>query len=154
MSSLFPANNNDNISSIGSYYIIKKMIPPNVSECTINSLNTIIEKSLKLKTMNKKTIKMGVIKFKDNENNEYIHCPLVSVNHDNIDIGVCKHFDSVLNNFEGKKRLASHKYQFHYKFYKNSNIKNINVYLKTNESIEDTVNKYILKEIINKTKNK
>ena len=145
-------SNNDNISSNGSYYIIKKMIPPNINEGTINSFNTIIEKHLKSKSINKKTIKMGVIKFKDNENNEHIHCPLVSVNHDNFIIGVCKNFDSVLNNFEGKKKLASHKYQFHYKSYKDTNVKNINVYLKTNESIENTVNKYILKENINKKK--
>jgi len=142
-------SNKDNISSNCSYSIIKKMIPPNINESTINSFNRIVEK-----TKNKKSIKMGVIKFKDNENNEYIHCPLVSVDHNNIIIGVCKHFESVLNNTEGKKRLASHKYQFHYKCYKNNNIKNISVYLKTNESIEATVDEYILKENIKKTKKK
>ena len=53
---------------------------------------------------------------------------------------MCNHFDSVINNVNCRKKLASHKYQYHYKYKQDKN--NIEVFLKTNESIEYSVNKY------------
>jgi len=98
----------------------------------------------------KKQLILGAIKFKDNENIEYIHCPIVNnINeNENISIGICKHFESVKNDSVGKKHLATHKYQYHYKC--NSMKKNINslqIFLKTNKSIEEVLEEYKNKEL-------
>ena len=87
----------------------------------------------------KKTLFVGVIKFKDNEDIEYIHCPLIGIN-DKISIGVCNHFESIKNDSFGKKHLASHKYQYHCKCKSmNKNNSNFQIFLKTNESIENVL---------------
>ena len=110
-------------------------------------MNNIKSKSVKKK---QKLIIGGVIKFKDKEGVEYIHCPIVNVSSENIVIGVCKHFDSVINNKEGKKQMASHKFQHHYKCNNNDNF--IQIFLKTNESIKNSLNKYEEKELKLKAK--
>ena len=116
------------------YYFIKKVKPPIVDENIIISYNKIID-SIKISNkLYKKTLLVGAIKFKDNENIEYIHCPLLNIEEtEDICIGVCKHFESVKNDCEGKKLLASHKYQFHYK-------------CKSMKKIVITILKYFLKQ--------
>ena len=131
-------NNKDTLYPIISneYYTIKKMKPPKLDENIINSCNKILNK-IKMSTRHKKKLIVGVIKFRDNENIEYIHCPLLTCNDNNdICIGVCNHFDSVVNDLNGKKHLASHKYQFHYKCKSMEKNKNkVQIFIKTSESI-------------------
>ena len=116
------------------YYFIKKVKPPIVDENIIISYNKIIDSIKSCNKLNKKTLLVGAIKFKDNENIEYIHCPLLNIEETkDICIGVCKHFESVKNDCEGKKLLASHKYQFHYK-------------CKSMKKIVITILKYFLKQ--------
>ena len=143
-------NNKNNIFNNETYILVKKMIPTNTNEETINLFNKIMN-NIKLKSVKKKQkLIIGVIKFKDKEGIEYIHCPIVNVSSDNIVIGVCKHFDSVINNKEGKKQMASHKFQHHYKCNNNNNF--IQIFLKTNECIENSLNKYEEKELKLKSK--
>ena len=95
------------------YYYIKKVKPTSINENIIKSYENIISKLLLKKSKGKKQLILGVIKFKDNENIEYIHCPIVNNTNENenICIGICKHFESVKNDSSGKKHLATHKYQ-------------------------------------------
>ena len=132
------------------YYFIKKVKPPIVDENIIISYNKIIDG---IKNSNKlnKTLLVGAIKFKDNENIEYIHCPLLNIEESkDICIGVCKHFESVKNDCEGKKILASHKYQFHYKCksMKKNGDNNIKIFLKTNKSIQEVLKIYENRKLI------
>ena len=139
-------NTNDNYSECkisNDYYFVKKIKPPKLNVSIYDNYNRILNQIEMSKSKKKKLI-IGVIKFKDDENIEYIHCPIVKLN-DGISIGVCDHFDSVVNDSNGKKHLASHKYQYHFK-YKNNIVK---IRLKTCESIEDTLQKYISKELYN-----
>ena len=104
--------NNSSINKCNETYIlVKKMIPPKINIETITLFNGILN-DLKLKKY-KKNLKIiiGVIMFKDKDNIEYIHCPIVNVSNENIVIGVCNHFNSVINNKDGKKQIAAHKYQ-------------------------------------------
>ena len=130
------------------YYYIKKVKPTSINENIIQSYENIISKLLLKKSKGKKQLILGVIKFKDNENIEYIHCPILNNTDGNVCIGICKHFESVKNDSNGKKHLASHKYQYHYKC--NSMKKNTNslqIFLKTNKSIEEVLEDYKNKEL-------
>ena len=101
------------------YHYIKKVKPPNLDEIVFIKYNNILNNIKVSSKIKKKKLIVGVIKFKDNEDIEYIHCPLLKLKNNNGDddmcIGICKHFESVVNNSNGKKHLASHKYQYHYK---------------------------------------
>jgi hypothetical protein len=144
------------IDECSEYYYIKKVKPPSINENIVESYRNIISKLLLKKSNIKKQLILGAIKFKDNENIEYIHCPIVNNTNENenICIGICKHFESVKNDSSGKKHLATHKYQYHYKC--NSMKKHINslqIFLKTNKSIEEVLEDYKNKEL-RKGKNK
>jgi hypothetical protein len=106
-------NSNNNISKDivnNEYYYIKKVRPPILDDNIKTFYKNIIDKiNISNKLKKKKTIFVGVIKFKDNEDIEYIHCPLIGID-DKISIGVCNHFESIKNDSVGKKYMASHKY--------------------------------------------
>lgn len=82
---------------------------------------------------------LGVIKFIFN-GNEYIHCPIRKVKNNGtfVKFGVCKHLDSLLNTKENRKKLSVHKFQFHY-LSKRPDCDKVNLYLKTQNSIEDII---------------
>jgi hypothetical protein len=149
--------NNNNISKdivSSEYYYIKKVKPPILDDYIITCYKSIIDNNINISNkLKKKTLFVGVIKFKDNENIEYIHCPLIGI--DNISIGVCSHFESVKNDSNGKKHLASHKYQYHCKCKsKNKNNSNFQIFLKTTESIENVLLKKYSKQLnINQSEN-
>ena len=144
-------NNKSNTVISNEYYFIKKVKPPNLDESLFINYNTILNKIRTSKIKNKKLI-VGVIKFIDNENIEYIHCPILKLkdnnNEDDNDmcIGVCNHFESVVNNLDGKKHLASHKYQYHCKCNKRNS--KVQIFLKTKENIQNTLEKYMNKQKI------
>ena len=124
------------------YYYIKKVKLPILDNYIIKSYENIINNYINISnTLKRNKLFVGVIKFKDNENIEYIHCLLIGI--DKISIGVCNHFESVQNNSEGKKHMASHKYQYHCKCKssrnENNNNSKIQIFLKTNESIENVL---------------
>ena len=117
-------NNKLKISISNDYFYIKKVKPPILDESVFINYNNILNNIKSSKTKKKKLI-VGVIKFKDNEDIEYIHCPILKIkdnnnNNDDMCFGVCNHFDSVINNSHGKKNIASHKYQYHFKNNKNN----------------------------------
>ena len=111
---------------------------PEMDDLIINELKEIFEKSKKKK---KKRALLGVIKF-TYDGNEYIHCPIKKVkNNGNIvKFGVCKHLDSLLNTKENRKKLSIHKFQFHY-LSKPPDLDNVNLYLKTQNSVEEIIEK-------------
>ena len=111
---------------------------PEMDDLIINELKEIFEKCKKKK---KKRALLGVIKF-TYDGNEYIHCPIKKVkNNGNIvKFGVCKHLDSLLNTKENRKKLSIHKFQFHY-LSKPPDLDNVNLYLKTQNSVEEIIEK-------------
>ena len=120
--------NNENIESTHP--------TPFISKNVINNLNEIFENA---KLSKKKRALLGVIKFNHN-NEEYIHCPIKKVknNGDNVIFGVCKHSESLINNAGNRKKLSAHKFQYHYHSMRAENVK---LYLKTNESVEEVIEK-------------
>ena len=60
--------NNNCSSQHGTYYFIKKMIPPDIPDNTIISFNEIMNNIKSIKSSKKKKIILGVIKFTDNKN--------------------------------------------------------------------------------------
>ena len=123
------SNNIDNILQSIKYC-------PEIDDSIIKDLKEIFEKCRKKK---KKRALLGVIKF-IHEGNEYIHCPIKKVkdNGNNVKFGVCKHLDSLLNTKENRKKLSIHKFQFHY-LSKPPDVDNVNLYLKTQNSVEEII---------------
>ena len=140
---------NKSNNECSEYYYIKKVIPPPINVNIVKSYEDIISKMLLKKSKMKKQLILGTIKFKDNENIEYIHCPIINNcnENENISIGICKHFESVKNDYLGKRHLATHKYQYHYKCNSMKKTNNtLQIFLKTNKSIEEVLEDYKNKE--------
>jgi len=130
-------NIEDSIESIKNKTILDSIkYCPSINDSVINELNEIFEKTRMKK---KKRALLGVIKFIYN-GDEYIHCPIrkVKSNGSFVKFGVCKHLDSLLNTKENRKKLSIHKFQFHY-LSKRPDCDKVNLYLKTQNSIEDII---------------
>jgi hypothetical protein len=121
---------------------------PKISNDSISKFEILLDKLKQLiEKINKKiVIIIGIIRFSYNNEN-FIHCPIKKIknNGGTIKIGRCKHFNSLLDTVENRKKLTYHKFIFHCKGEKSNKNNNMKFKLNTTKTFDEVLINELIK---------